>query len=125
MAFLVGVYPISDEDVMALPVKSLGAATGFYETVLRFTVLERSETYAAVQRDAVTIGMVQNDDHQPGRAGSVAIEVEGLEELHEELAARGATPGDFGMDEWEGRLHKTFFLREDEEGYCFCFFRDA
>ena len=125
MTRLAAVYPISDEEIMALPVKSLDVATRFYEMVLRFSVLERSETHATVQRDAVTIGLVQKDAHEPGKAGSVAIKVEGLEELHEDLDARGFKPGEFGMDEWNGREHKTFFLREDEEGYCFCFFRDA
>ena len=125
MIRLIGVYPISEEDVMALPVKSLDVATHFYESVLRFFVLERSDTHALVQRDAVKIGLVQKVDHRPGKAGSVAIHVEGLEELHEELDARGGRPGEFGMDEWNGVDHKTFFLREDQDGYCFCFFRNA
>ena len=60
---------------MALPVKSIDVATRFYEVVLRFSVLARSETHTTVQRDAVTIGLVQKEDHEPGKAGSVAIEV--------------------------------------------------
>ena len=42
--------------------------------------------------------------------------------MHAELEASGGKPGQFGVDEWGGKKHRTFFLREDVNGYCYCFF---
>ena len=55
MKQLNGVYPISGEDLSALPVKAIGPAVAFYRDVLRFTVVSQDEERAVVQRDdAVT-----------------------------------------------------------------------
>jgi lactoylglutathione lyase len=123
MARLLAVFPISDEDPAALPVRALGPAIAFYDGVLGFSVARRDDAVAALERDDVRVGLVVRSDHEPGRAGSLAIEVDDLDALHRELARRGGQPGEFGVDEWDGRTHRTFFLREDENGYCFCFYR--
>ena len=125
MARIKAVYPISDEDPNALPVKDLGPAIRFYEAVLGFAPVSRDRSTAVLARDGVRIGLVVEAGHEPGRAGSFAFEVDDLEALHRELQARGGNPGEFGTDEWDGRQHRTFFLREAENGYCFCFYRNV
>jgi lactoylglutathione lyase len=125
MARLIAVGPVSDEDTMALPVKALDPAIAFYQTVLGFSVVRRDTLAATIGRDEVRIGLVVQGDHDPGRAGSLAMEVDDLEAMHRELERAGGRPGEFGVDEWNGRSHRTFFLREDENGYCYCFYHPA
>jgi len=107
----------------ALPVRVLAPAVAYYEAVLGFTAVHREDAAATLARDTVRLGLVAQPDHEPGRAGSVAIEVDDLEALREELVRTGGRPGEFGVDEWDGRSHRTFFVREDENGYCYCFYR--
>ena len=57
-----------------------------------------------------------------GRAGSLAFEVDDLDAMYRELQQAGGEPGDFGIDAWGSQSHRTFFLREEENGYCYCFF---
>ncbi|MFO0808957.1 MAG: VOC family protein [Gemmataceae bacterium] len=121
MSQFLGVYPISGEDLTALPVKAIGPAVVFYQTVLGFTVVSQDATTAVVQRDAAQLGLVAQPNHAPREAGSCAFSVTDLDALHAELAARGGAPGQFGIDEWGGKKYRTFFLREDENGYCYCF----
>lgn len=123
MTRLLAAYPISGEDLSALPVRTLDAAIAFYERVLGFAVVNRETASATVCRDGVNLGLVVQVGHDPARAGSVAIEVDDLESLHEEIAAAGGQAGEFGDDKWGGRMHRTFFVREQENGYCYCFFR--
>jgi len=125
MTRFLAAYPISDEDLTALPVRTLDAAIAFHERVLGFTVAQREMTGAALSRDAVRVGLVMQADHDPARAGSMAIEVDELDALHAEIAEAGGSPGKFGIDAWGGRSHRTFFVREDENGYCYCFFTPA
>src|SRR5262245_12674958 len=122
MAKLKSVSPISNEDARALPIKALGPAITYYESVIAFTVIRRDSTTAALQRDGVQIGLVVKPEHQPHEAGSLAFAVDDLDALHRELSERGGKPGEFGIDEWGGRQYRTFFMREEENGYCYCFY---
>ncbi len=125
MAKLESVSPISNEDTQALPVKNLRAAIAYYETVMGFTVIRQDAITAVLRRDDVELGLVVQSDHRPVEAGSVAFAVDDLDELHRELAERGGNPGEFGLDQWGGKQHRTFFTREDENGYCYCFYRQV
>jgi len=125
MARLQSVVPVSDEDIYALPVKDLGPAVAFYETVLGFTAVNHDSSAAVLTRDDVRIGLARKTDHEPSKAGSIAFKVDQLEAMHRELQASGANPGEFGTDEWGGKQYRTFFLREDNNGYCYCFYRPA
>jgi len=125
MTRLIAAYPISGEDTDALPVRALDPAIRFYEAVLGFTVVQRASAEATLVRDGVRLGLVAQADHDPGRAGSLAVEVDDLEALHGELERAGGRPGEFGVDEWDGCAHRTFFLREGENGYCYCFYHPA
>jgi lactoylglutathione lyase len=125
MAKLESVSPISNEDTQALPVKNLRAAIAYYETVMGFTVIRQDAVTAVLRRDDAELGLVVQSDHQPVEAGSVAFAVDDLDELHRELAERGGNPGGFGLDQWGGKQHRTFFMRENENGYCYCFYRQV
>jgi predicted enzyme related to lactoylglutathione lyase len=122
MAKLKSVTPISGEDTNALPVKEIGPAVAFYEAVLKFTVVSRDTSSAVLTRDGVQIGLVHKADHEPNRAGALAFAVDDLDAMRHELQVSGGNPGVFGTDEWGGRQYRTFFLREDENGYCYCFY---
>ncbi len=122
MPRFLGAWPISEEDLGALPVKAIGPAVDYYQKTLGFSVVRRVDDAATVERDGVKLGVVADTHHDPGKAGSIAIRVDDLEGLHRELVKSGARPGEFGMDEWDGKSHRTFFVREAENGYCYCFF---
>jgi lactoylglutathione lyase len=123
MAQLQAVAPISNENVNALPVKDLGPAIAFYEAVLGFTVVSRDSASAQLLRDEVQIGLVPKAGHKPGEAGSLAFKVDDLEAMHRELEGKNCERGVFGTDEWGGKKFRTFFVREHENGYCYCFYQ--
>jgi lactoylglutathione lyase len=116
-----GVYPISGEDLNALPVKEIGPAVEFYTTVLAFSVVASDETTATLQRDNARLGLVRKPDHKPGEAGSCAFDVTDLDAMRAELDGRGLDLGAIRIDEWDGKRYRVFFLREAENGYCYCF----
>ena len=116
-----GVYPISGEDLAALPVKEIGPAVAFYETVLAFSVVARDETTATLKRDDARLGLVKKPDHKPEEAGSCAFAVTDLDAMRAELEGRGLDLGGIRIDEWGGKKYRVFFLREAENGYCYCF----
>jgi lactoylglutathione lyase len=122
MAKLKAVCPVSDEDTNTLPVKELEAAIAFYETVLGFSMVSRDSSTAVLTRNEVRVGLVRKLDHAPGKAGSLAFAVDDLKAMHDELQASGGKPGEFGIDEWGGKQYRTFFLREEKNGYCYCFY---
>jgi hypothetical protein len=123
MARLLTVGPISGEDTNALPVEEIAPAVAFYQSVLRFSVVRQDATTAILSRDDVRIGLVCDPAHDPKTAGSIAFKVDDLDVLHTELLSIGTDVGEFGTGEWGGRKHRTFFLREDTNGYCYCFYK--
>lgn len=116
-----GVYPISGEDLNALPVKEIGPAVEFYQTVLRFSVVASDESAATLQRDDARIGLIRQPDHKPEEAGSFAIAVADLDVMRAELDGRGLDLSAMRIDERNGKKYRVFFLREAENGYCYCF----
>jgi hypothetical protein len=120
-----GVYPISGEDLSALPVKAIGPAVAFYQSVLGFSVVTSDEVTATVQRDDVRLGLVRKPDHKPDEAGSCAFAVTDLDAMRRELDGRGLDPSAVRTDEWDGKKYRVFFLREAENGYCYCFSQPA
>jgi len=120
-----GVYPISGEDLSALPVKAIGPAVAFYQSVLGFSVVASDEATATLRRDDVRLGLVRKPDHKPEEAGSCAFAVANLDAMHRELDGRGLDLGGIRIDEWDGKKYRVFFLRESEDGYCYCFSQPA
>jgi catechol 2,3-dioxygenase-like lactoylglutathione lyase family enzyme len=116
-----GVYPISGEDLSALPVRDISQAVAFYTSVLGFWVVEGDTTTATLQRDDARLGLVRKPNHEPEEAGSCAFAVTDLDAMHKELDGRGLDLGDIRIDEWDGQRYRVSFLREAENGYCYCF----
>jgi hypothetical protein len=116
-----GVYPISGEDLSALPVKEIGPAVEFYTTVLRFSVVARDDVMATVQRDDARLGLVRKPNHKREEAGSCALAVADLDAMRAELDGRGLDLSEIRIDVWGGKKYRLFFLREAENGYCYCF----
>lgn len=121
-----GSYPISNEDLAALPVGDVQRAVDFYTSVLGFETVSTSPTAANVRRDAAQIGVVLKPDHKPEKAGSCYFAVSDVGALRQELAAKGAMPGEIEVQQHDGKDYEVFFVRECgsrelHDGYCFCF----
>lgn len=110
-------------DNISLPVADLASALPFYETVLGFRVLSRSDTphkSATLARDEVQIGLAENggDSSQDG----CAFHVTGLEPLFEEFKANGLQKErpDFGIEDQGGAKWKVFYVVAPD-GLCYWF----
>ncbi len=106
---------------MNLPVKEVEAAIPFYETVMGFRVLSRSDSphkSAVLGRDDVQIGLVENggDPEQDG----CAFEVTDIESLLAEFKANGLKKDEAGfkIEYREGKPWKVFFVIAPD-GLCY------
>jgi catechol 2,3-dioxygenase-like lactoylglutathione lyase family enzyme len=104
-------------------VSDLAAALPFYETVLGFRVLSRSDathTSAVLARDQVRIGLAENggDSTQDG----CAFHVKGLEALCAEFKANGLQNeiSEFGIEQRDRVSWKVFYVVAPD-GLCFWF----
>ena len=108
---------------MNLPVATLDAAIPFYETVLGFRVLSRSDApqrSAVLGRDDVQIGLAENggDPTQDG----CAFEVNSCELLFAEFKSNGLNkdqPG-FGVEQHGETSWKVFYVVAPD-GLCYWF----
>ena len=110
-------------DNMNLPVKDVDAAVPFYETVLGFHVLSRTDTphpSAVLGRDQVQIGLSENggDPTQDG----CAFHVKGLNSLFAEFKAHGLTKelSEFKTEQRDGVAWKVFYVVAPD-GLCYWF----
>jgi len=110
-------------DNMNLPVRDLAAAVPFYETVLGFRVLSRSDTphrSAVLARDQVQIGLAENggDSTQDG----CAFHVKDLESLFAEFTANGLRKelSEFDVEHHDGVAWKVFYVVAPD-GLCYWF----
>ena len=110
-------------DKMNLPVRDLAAALPFYETILGFRVLSRSESphkLAVLARDQVEIGLGENggDPTQDG----CAFHVKGVAELCAEFKANGLHKelSELGIEKSDGVAWKVFYVVAPD-GLCYWF----
>jgi catechol 2,3-dioxygenase-like lactoylglutathione lyase family enzyme len=110
-------------DKMNLPVRDLGAALPFYETVLGFRVLSRRDTphnSAVLVRDQVQIGLAENggDSAQDG----CAFHVKDLEALFAEFNASGLHKelSEFDIEQHDEVSWKVFYIVAPD-GLCYWF----
>jgi lactoylglutathione lyase len=108
---------------MALPVADVEAAIPFYESVMGFKVVSKSDTphrSAVLGRDSIQIGLAENggDSSQDG----CAFEVDNIESAFAELKAHGLNKDDpgFGIEEHGGASFKVFYVVAPD-GLCFWF----
>ena len=110
-------------DKMNLPVRDLAAALPFYETVLGFRVLSRSESphnSVVLARDQVQIGLAENggDSKQDG----CAFHVKDLEALFAEFKANGFQKelSEFDIEQYDGVAWQVFYVVAPD-GLCYWF----
>jgi catechol 2,3-dioxygenase-like lactoylglutathione lyase family enzyme len=110
-------------DAMNLPVKDVAASIPFYETVLGFHVLSRSDTphkSALLGRDQVEIRLAENggDSSQDG----AAFHVTGLESLAHEFVSNGLKREISSFDfEKHGDVSWKVFYVVAPDGLCYWF----
>lgn len=110
-------------DTMHLPVRDLAAALPFYETVLGFRVVSRSDTphnSAVLSRDQVEIGLAENggDPTQDG----CAFHVKDVESLFAEFQANGLHKelSEFTLEQHNNVDWKVFYVVAPD-GLCYWF----
>ena len=122
MATLLKAFGYQD-DTMHLPVADLAAALPFYETVLGFRVLSRSDTphkSAVVGRDDVQIGLAENGG-DPSQDGC-AFHVTDIESLVAEFKANGLQKEDPACrSENHGDATFKVFYVVAPDGLCYWF----
>ena len=108
---------------MNLPVGNLEAAIPFYETVMGFRVLSRSDSphrSAVLRRDGVQIGLAENggDPTQDG----CAFEVDSAASAFAELKAHGLEKelSGFDTEQRDGTPWKVFYVVAPD-GLCYWF----
>jgi catechol 2,3-dioxygenase-like lactoylglutathione lyase family enzyme len=111
------------DNPLALPVPDLAAALPFYETVLGFHVVSRSDAphkSAVLARDAVQIGLAENGG-DPAQDGC-AFHVTSLASLFGEFTAKGykSTTSEFGVEEHGGANWQVFYVVAPD-GLCYWF----
>jgi len=108
---------------MNLPVGDLAAALPFYETVLGFRVVSRSDTphnSAVLARDQVRIGLAENG-RDPSQDGC-AFHVKDLEALFAEFNANGLHKKlpEFDVEQHDEAAWKVFYVVAPD-GLCYWF----
>jgi catechol 2,3-dioxygenase-like lactoylglutathione lyase family enzyme len=108
-------------DVMALPVIDLDAASDWYSRSFGMVEVERRDQPAPtviLERDGTRIDFSINggDASQEG----AAILVSGIDELKEELESNGAKIGNWRVDERDGQKFRVFFVIAPD-GLCYYF----
>ena len=110
------------EDKMNLPVSNVEEAIPFYEKIMGFKVVSRSESpvkSAVLVRDDIQIGLAENggDSSQEG----CFFEVDNAEAAFEELKTNGLNKEDAGfrIDKHGATSYKVFFVVAPD-GLCYC-----
>ena len=110
-------------DPMNLPVRDLGTALPFYESVLGFRLRSRGDTphkSAVLARDQVEIGLVE-DGGDPSQDGC-AFHVRDLESLSAEFKANGLQKevSEFSTERHDDVTWKVFYVVAPD-GLCYWF----
>jgi catechol 2,3-dioxygenase-like lactoylglutathione lyase family enzyme len=110
------------DDAMNLPVADVEQATPFYEAVMGFKVLSRSEApvkSVVLGRDSIQIGLAENGG-DPTQEGCF-FEVDDADAAFAELKANGLGKEEAGfrIDRYGDRSYKVFFVIAPD-GLCYC-----
>lgn len=110
------------DDEMNLPVENVDAAIPFYETIMGFKVVSRSDTphkSGILERDSVKIGLAENGG-DPTQEGCF-FEVDNAETAFGELKSNGfeKVDPDFRIDKHGSTSYKVFFAIAPD-GLCYC-----
>jgi len=114
-------YPYAG-DKMNLPVENVEAAIPFYEIVMGFRVVSRSDSphkSACLARDEIQIGLAENGG-DPTQEGCF-FEVDNAEAAFAELKSNGLEKEEAGfrIDQHGDTSYKVFFVVAPD-GLCYC-----
>jgi catechol 2,3-dioxygenase-like lactoylglutathione lyase family enzyme len=109
------------KDVLALPVADLDSASRWYSDNFGMAEVERRQEPSptvVLERNGTRIGFARNggDASQDG----AAILVTGIEEMRNELEAKGVKIGNWRVDERNGQRFQVFFVVAPD-GLCYYF----
>jgi catechol 2,3-dioxygenase-like lactoylglutathione lyase family enzyme len=110
------------DDALNLPVENVEKAIPFYEQILGFRVLERTQdprASALLGRDDVRIGLAENGG-DPSQDGCF-FEVDDVEAAFEEMRSNGLNRDDAGfrVDTYGTASYRVFFVVAPD-GLCYC-----
>jgi hypothetical protein len=111
------------DDAMNLPVANVDVAIPYYETLMGFKVISRSDTpckSAVLARDRIQIGLAENGG-DPTQEGCF-FEVDDVEAAFAELRSNGfdkQNPG-YRIDKHGDTSYRVFFVVAPD-GLCYCF----
>jgi lactoylglutathione lyase len=110
------------DDAMNLPVENVDSAIPFYETVMGFRLVSRSDSpckSAVLARDDIQIGLAENGG-DPSQEGCF-FEVDNAEAAFAELKSNGFAKEDPGyrIDHYGDKSFKVFFVVAPD-GLCYC-----
>ena len=110
------------ENEMNLPVENLDAALPFYETVMGFQTISRSNTpckSVVLARDQIQIGLAENGG-DPTQDGCF-FEVNNVEATFNELKANGLERDDaeYRVDTYGDTSFRVFFIIAPDQ-LCYC-----
>lgn len=108
---------------MNLPVSDLDTALPFYETVLGFELVSRTDTphkSATIARDGIQLGLAENGG-DPSQDGCF-FAVDNVISAHTELKANGMTTevSNFSFQKHGETNWKVFFVVAPD-GLCYCY----
>jgi catechol 2,3-dioxygenase-like lactoylglutathione lyase family enzyme len=115
-------FPYQD-DVLALPVADLDAASRWYARAFGLREVERRDQphpTVILERDGITIGFAVNggDASQDG----AAILVSDIDRARQEMEAAGIEIGNRRIDEHDGDKRQVFFVVAPD-GLCYYFYQ--
>ncbi len=115
------------DDVLNLPVANVEEAIPYYESILGFSVVSRSEEphhRAVLERNGIQIGLAENGG-DPTQEGAF-FEVDDVEAAFAECRANGLDREDPGyrVDEHGEKSFRVFFLVAPDE-LCYCIGQDV
>lgn len=110
------------QDAMNLPVADVEAALPFYQTIMGFRVVARSDEpcrSAVLGRDGIQIGLAENGG-DPAQDGCF-FEVDDAGAAFAELRANGLQreKADFRLDRYGDTSYKVFFVVAPDD-LCYC-----
>lgn len=106
------------DDVLALPVDSLDAASDWYCKHFGMTEIERREDTVILERDGVQIGFAINGGN-PAQEGA-AIRVSDINDIIVQLQSNGIKVANVRVDERDGEKLNAFFVVAPD-GLCYYF----
>ena len=115
------------DDVLNLPVANVAEAVPYYEKVMGFSVVSRSDephVSAVLGRDGIQIGLAENggDSTQEG----AFFEVDDVEAAFAEMKANGFDKEEAGyrVDKHGDKLYRVFFIIAPDQ-LCYCVGEDV